>query len=95
MATAIIAEDLKNLWDRPGITFDSFKYITQERGNELIEKFPKKFLKAPSASDLEQKQGRRSKSKSPGLARGAKTKGIEPNEWAEILHLNKTQEIMT
>ena len=94
MATAIIAEDLKKLWDRPGIPFDSFKYITQERV-ELIEKFPKKFSKAPSASDLEPKQARRSKSKSPGLARSAKTKGIEPNEWAEILHLNKTWEIMT
>ena len=89
MATAIISEDLKKLWERPGITFDNFNYITQDRVNDLMEKFPKKFSKDPtSGTGKDEPKTRRSKSKSPGISRSAKTKGVEPNEWAEILHLN-------
>ena len=50
MATAIISDDLKKLWERPGITFDNFQYITQDRVNELMEKFPRKFSKEPSST---------------------------------------------
>ena len=88
MATAIIANDLKKLWERPGITFDNFNYITQDRVNDLMETFPKKFSKEPTHGTGEDDPKTRSKSKSSGISRSAKTKGVEPNVWAEILHLN-------
>ena len=89
MATAIIADHLMKLWERQGITFDNFNYITQDRVKDLMEKFPKKFSEEPtSGTGEDEPKTRRSKSKSPGITRSAKTMGVEPNEWAEILHLN-------
>ena len=76
---------LEKLWKEGPLECTNLKYVPQEKVDSLLERFPKKFCEktwdTDDENDVVDPPEEFSGKKSPAA------RGIEPNDWSEVLHL--------
>ena len=73
------------MWEKQGIEFNHFEFVTQQQCDKIIWDTPKKYEKKITASTFLREQ-HSSDSSTVESTKNYTKQGVEANCWAKILH---------
>ena len=85
-----IKKQLTTMWEKVGIKFNHFEFVTQQQCDKIIQDTPKKYEKKIAASTFLREQNS-SNSSTVESTKNYKKQGVEANCWAKILHYKSSQ----
>ena len=88
--TEEIKKQLTTMWEKGGIEFNHFEFVTQQQCDKIIQDTPKKYKKKITASTF-LREHNFSDSSTVESSKNYIKQGVKANCWAKILHYKSSQ----
>ena len=85
-----IKKQLTTMWEKGGIEFNNFEFVTWQQCDKIMQNTPKKYEKKIAASTFLMEQNS-SDSSTVESTKNYTKQGVEANCWAKILHYKSSQ----